>query len=187
MASAEDHTYPEQPERLSFTEPDEHTVPAPAPPMGLNDFQLRELIIIPTLMHLGLHSDNAVQLLLNTAKQESHLTYLTQLGNGPARGLWQMEPATHDDIWTNYLAYRDALADNVRVLAIGTKGVPDADQMVGNLFYACAMARIHYLRVPAILPHANDALAQALYWKEHYNTELGRGTVEEFMDAALTA
>ena len=151
---------------------------------GINDYQLRQLIIVPTLTHLDLLTDSAVSLLLNTAKTESSLHYLTQLNGGPARGLWQMEPATHDDIWTNYLSYRDELADLVRALAIGEKQVPDSEQMVGNLFYACAMARIHYLRVEAPLPAAYDLTGQAIYWKQYYNTELGAGTPEHFIEMA---
>jgi len=145
---------------------------------GINDYQLRQLIIHPTLEHLELNSASAVTLLLATARAESNLEYLTQLGDGPARGLWQMEPATHDDIWENYLAYRDPLADKVRGLAIGSKDVPDPEQMVGNLFYACAMARIHYMRVPEPLPHPTDHVGMAKYWKSHYNTGLGKGTVD---------
>lgn len=151
------------------------------PEPGLNDSQLRESVIQPVLQHLGLESDAAVQLILATGRQESHLAYLRQLGNGPALGIFQMEPATHDDIWNNYLAYRDELADNVRSLAIGTKQIPDPTQMVGNLFYAAAMCRVHYLRVPEPLPAADDLAGQAQYWKTYYNTELGRGTVDEFI------
>lgn len=150
---------------------------------GLNDYQLRQLIIVPTLTHLDLHSPAAVQLVLATARAESGLEYLTQLGEGPARGLWQMEPETHDDIWINYLDYRDTLADQVRALAIGRKDIPDPEQMCGNLFYACAMTRIHYLRVPEPLPGPLDHAGLARYWKTYYNTELGKGTVDHFLMA----
>ncbi|KAF0118141.1 MAG: hypothetical protein FD149_866 [Rhodospirillaceae bacterium] len=68
-------------------------------------------VIRPTLLHLGLHSPAAEALLLGTAIQESRLgTYLRQTGGGPALGVYQMEPATHEDIWTNFLAYRPDLA-----------------------------------------------------------------------------
>lgn len=150
---------------------------------GLNDFHLRQFVIEPILKFLDMHSDAAVALVLNTAKVESDLTYLAQLNNGPARGLWQMEPDTHNDIWENYLAYRDDLANDVRSLAIGLKETPDPEQMCGNLFYACAMCRIHYMRVPHALPHVNDVEGQARYWKAHYNTELGAGTPDKFLAA----
>lgn len=187
----QDSQVPEGETPLSFVDSSDLTLDgdtvgyqANAPKQGLNDFQLRQLIIVPTLSHLGELSDAAVALLLNTARQESRLSFLTQLSNGPARGLWQMEPATHDDIWQNFLAYRDELAAKVRMLAIGTRKVPDAEQMVGNLFYACAMARVHYLRVPQALPEADDLEGQAHYWKTYYNTHAGRGTVEEFLEKA---
>ena len=50
-----------------------------------------------------------------------------------------------------------------------------------DLAYACAMARIHYLRKPEPLPAHDDIEGLARYWKEHYNTFLGKGTVEEFV------
>ena len=53
------------------------------------------------------------------------------------------------------------------------------DQLKGNLYYAVAMCRIHYYRVSEALP--NDLEGMARYWKKYYNTELGKGTVEEFI------
>jgi len=137
----------------------------------------KTLIIQPALERIGLYSESASQLLLGTALQESNLRYLKQLGNGPALGLFQMEPATHDDIWNNFLLYRGVLADKVEVLAPGY----DAAPMVWNLIYAAAMCRVHYYRVPEALPAAGDYEAQANYWKRFYNTELGAGTREEYL------
>ena len=45
------------------------------------------------------------------------------------------------------------------------------------------MARIHYLRVPEALPAADDVVGLAAYWKRYYNTELGAGTVEKFVES----
>ena len=70
-------------------------------------------IIIPTLKTMNMGGDNIAELLPGTALVESRLTWRKQMGNGPARGLYQMEIATHDDIWDNYLSYRKSLADNV--------------------------------------------------------------------------
>lgn len=155
--------------------------------IGLNDHHLRQYVIVPTLDYLGHNSDAAVQLLLNTARHESHLMYLVQLRNGPARGLWQMEPATHDDIWQHFLISKPDLHARLLRLSIGSReggGHPDAQQMVGNLFYACAMARVHYLRVPEPLPAVHDLHGQARYWKRYYNTHLGAGTEEQFIATA---
>lgn len=155
--------------------------------MSLNEEQLVELVIEPVLEHLGLDSPAATELVLNTAKAESEMEYLRQLGGGPALGIYQMEPATHDDLWENFLRFprwKD-LARRVQSLAIN-KGTPDSQQLIGNLYYATAMCRVHYYRVPDALPPAGDLAAQAAYWKRHYNTHLGRGTEEHFLGHART-
>ena len=146
--------------------------------IDLNQFE--ELIVTPTLQALDLHSDAAVELLLGTAVQESRLTYLKQLGGGPALGFFQMEPATHEDIWDNYLGHRGELASRVAAIA-GTKR-PPAIYLVSNLWYAAAMCRIHYRRVPEALPAVGNVATMAAYWKEHYNTHMGAGTEEEYIE-----
>lgn len=57
---------------------------------------------------LGLWSQAAEDLLLGTAIQESGLVHVRQVG-GPALGYWQMEPATHDDIWASFVQHRPEL------------------------------------------------------------------------------
>lgn len=153
----------------------------------LNPAHFMDLIIAPTLTALGLDSPGARELLLGTASHESDLQYLKQI-SGPALGLYQMEPATHDDIWANYLAYREPIASKLLeyVGAEAASGIyrqPDANEMVWNLRYATAMARIHYLRVPEPLPLATNVQAMARYWKAHYNTVLGAGTESQFVSA----
>ena len=145
--------------------------------MGLDHHQLRNLVIRPTLKNLNLWSEAAEELVLGTGIQESGLRYLQQLGDGPARGLWQMEKATHDDIWLNFLNNRTKLGLNV----LGPYTRPDHTRMAWNLAYACTMCRVHYLRCPDALPLAGDIEAQAAYYKTHYNTTLGKGTVEQYI------
>ena len=143
--------------------------------------QFRELIIKPALTVIDAYSEAADELVLGTALQESRLQYIKQLGGGPALGVFQMEPNTHDDIWENYLAYQDELAEKVLTLAAPNGGGhPSANELIGNMWYAAAMCRIHYRRVPDALPNAGDVPGMAAYWKEHYNTYLGAGTEEEY-------
>ena len=141
--------------------------------------QLLRLVIRPALIHIGLHSQAAEQLVLGTALAESAGKHLHQVGGGPALGLWQMEPATHDDIYENYLKNRrelDALVDGLRTSAALTDG---AFELIGNLYYGAAMCRIHYRRIPAAMPYAGSIDGMAHYWKQHYNTPAGKGTVEK--------
>ncbi len=139
--------------------------------------QFRDYVIEPTLEDLGMLSTSAVELVLGTALQESHLKYIKQLGEGPALGVCQMEPNTHDDIWKNFLAYRNVLSD--AVLDIGG---PEPQELIWNLKYSVAMCRVHYRRVRSPLPQAGDVEGQAQYWKTYYNTELGKGTTQEYID-----
>lgn len=140
---------------------------------GLDLGQLREHIVRPTIVNLGLYSEAAENLLIGTALVESRARYLVQI-HGPARGLWQMEPATHDDIWANFLAFQPELARRVHNCAVRYN---DPDELVWNLRYAAAMCRVHYQRVPEKLPQARDAQAMAVYWKRYYNTLRGAGTI----------
>lgn len=73
--------------------------------------------IRPALARLRLGGAAAERLLLGTALTESGLVHLRQSGGGPARGLYQIEPATHRDLWRHYLAFRPALAARLLCLA----------------------------------------------------------------------
>lgn len=151
--------------------------------MAINSEQLRTLIIRPTLEYLGLWSQSAENLLLGTAAQESHMgTYIAQI-KGPALGIYQMEPATHNDIYNNYLGHRHDIGAKIADLMDQSWiDLEPWDKMAGNLYYATAMARVHYLRVSEKLPEATDIEGLARYWKKYYNTELGKGTEGEFTD-----
>ncbi len=152
----------------------------------IDAIQLRDKVIRPTLINIGLPSPKAEIMLLGTAAQESHLgSYLAQVGNGPALGIYQMEPATHNDIWKNYLKYKPELANKLLDLLPRHYKQEDyedfAGEMAGNLYYATAMARVHYYRKPEPLPDPTDVYAQASYWKRNYNTHLGKGKQEEYV------
>jgi hypothetical protein len=122
-------------------------------------------------------SDDAVELLMFTAAHESKLgTYLKQLNDGPAKGLFQIEPATWNDIMDNYLAYRPALRDTV--LSFSIQNMPIEMNMEGNLAMQIVMARVHYLRVPEPLPSMLSTVGMAEYYKKYWNTEKGKATID---------
>ena len=148
--------------------------------MGIDKDQLRTYVVRPCLGHLGLWSEAAENLLMGTAAQESHMgTYLHQI-KGPALGIYQCEPATHQDIHENFLNYKAELSKKVINLLSANDQSP-VDQLSWNLWYATAICRVHYLRAKGSLPEAGDVAGMAAYWKNHYNTSLGRGTPKEFV------
>ncbi|MCB9990669.1 MAG: hypothetical protein H6867_04740 [Rhodospirillales bacterium] len=147
--------------------------------------QFRDLIVVPALGRIGAYSRNAEQLVMGTGLAESSFIFIQQIGRGPARGFFQMEPATHDDIWSNYLSKKLDLLDDLKGLLI--RDMDLHDQLHGNLFYAAAMCRIHYLRFREPLPEVGDWRGMAAYWKKYYNTPLGAGTIEGFLQKARPA
>lgn len=148
--------------------------------------QFVHYIVRPTLEYLApevTFSFAAAELVAGTAFQESRLEYVRQLGDGPALGLWQCEPATHDDVWDNYLQWQPPLAAKVRGMASQHWWQTDRHRELSrNLAYACAICRVHYRRVKEPLPPQGDVYAQAVYWKRYYNTEKGRGKVSEYVE-----
>jgi hypothetical protein len=124
------------------------------------------------------YSESAVELLMLTAAQETHLgRYLKQV-RGPALGVFQMEPNTYEDIWQNYICYRQSLLDGLN-LWYGASGVDWQLRMRGDLVYQTIMSRIFYMRIPAALPAKDEPMGLAYYWKKYYNTKYGKGTPEE--------
>ena len=140
--------------------------------IGMHPQQLLEYIIRPTLKKLGHWSESAEQLLLATAAHESHCGEYVQQINGPALGIYQCEPATHRDIWINYLACReDGLIRKVGQFATPYFGIPHDRELITNLAYATAMCRVHYLRVSEPLPKPGDIEGMAEYWGKYYQTQ----------------
>ncbi len=146
--------------------------------MSISADQLREYIVDPVLKKMDLYSDAASNLMMGTCAQESEMgSYLHQI-NGPALGIFQMEPATFQDCYDNFLKFKPDIAYKVASFC----QYKQAEEMLHNLNYACAMARIKYLRSPAPLPIATDIEGLAVYWKQWYNGNTGKGTPTEFVN-----
>jgi len=123
------------------------------------------------------YSEDAVELLMLTAAQESHLgQYLAQL-HGPARGIYQMEPASEQCLMAWLEEKRVEVHAKIAALNLpldGQDGGPGDNDMYHNLAYQTAMARAFYLRKPGVIP--KDLPAQAQYYKTWWNTHLGKAT-----------
>ena len=136
------------------------------------------MVIKPALEKLGLWSTAAEELVLGTAIVESALIYLRQHGGGPAQGLWQVEPKAYDDLYTSFLSYRQELGS--RLMELRSPALSMNENLASNLMYGAAVCRLCYYRQPEALPEAGDIEGQAAFWKQHYNTPLGAGTVGKY-------
>jgi hypothetical protein len=131
--------------------------------------QFRDLITRVLQSRQELYSEAAVNLLLGTAAQETGFgTYLRQ-SNGPALGVFQMEPQTFDWLQGKYGDYYPKITQ------------ASFEQLEWDLWLAIIMARLRYRVVRAPLPEADDLEGMAAYWKQWYNTPAGRGTEKQFI------
>ena len=148
------------------------------------DAKQLERLIQTVVAVMRVYSVEAIDLLMLTAAQESHLgKYIQQLGNGPARGIFQMEPKTLQDLYDNFLKYNKQKADVLQSFRTSCSLETD---LTGNLLFQIAAARLQYYRKPEKLPVKKGfadgfeyITALAKYWKTHWNTNLGKGTVQE--------
>jgi len=82
-------------------------------PKNMYREHLREMIQF-VLKNYDLYSRDAEELLMLTAACESNLGhYFKQLGNGPALGIFQVEPATYDWMQTKVMAKFDRCYKNL--------------------------------------------------------------------------
>lgn len=142
--------------------------------MSIEPGQLRQAIrsclreLNPSLL-----TDNAVELLMLTAAQESHCgRWLWQETGGEkipkslAYGIFQMEEPAFKEAMGRVLKYRPDVIP------------PSRRRLIFDLRLAIWWARCYYLSFSEPLPEADDVLGLALYWKVHWNTRQGTGTVE---------
>jgi hypothetical protein len=158
----------------------------------INPRDLKKLIIQPTLDAMeplwpGASREAAVNLLIGTVLQESVIggqTHLKQIG-GPALGIFQIEPDSAVDHWQNYLSFRPEKASFMRSLMEQHLTVDSYNQeLISNLRYATAMARLKYWRRSFTWPEdPNDIEALGQIWDTHYNANPDHGFVSDFVDA----
>lgn len=146
--------------------------------------QLLDHIIKPTLEYMGGNYDskNARMLLLATAAIESKCGYYIKQVNGPALGIWQMEPNTHKDIWLNCDVLATEFQDVIEFMVLKKRTTP-LDDLILSPMYACAMARLKYSMDPESLPDYKNIRQVYDYYKRIYNTPSGASTYEKFKQA----
>jgi hypothetical protein len=153
--------------------------------------QLHDYIIKPTLQYMGgnYYSKESAFLLLCTAAIESNCGDKIKQDDGPALGIFQMEPDTEDDIWLNC----DALVRDCFDSVIGGLHLSKDDRfgyiaLIESPKYACAMARLKYSMDPHALPKLTGDSSVDLksfydYYKRVYNTVLGASTYDKWCTA----
>lgn len=160
--------------------------------------QFCTFVIEPVLRWLDAYSRPAARLMLGTALHESMgLTLRDQWTGpgdrtlGPAFGLYQIEPSTHEDIWDSVLradprgggsSGSSAAQRLTAVVRLYQAREPGLHEQLLNPFYATAIARLQYWRWPAPLPEYEDLRGLAHYYKTYFNTAAGKSSPQKWLD-----
>ena len=132
-------------------------------------------------------SEDAIELILATGIVESRYEYIRQMGDGPARSFWQVEPATCVDNLAHYLKHRPKLMKKcAEATLVDVKHWQNYDERVWaeilekNIAAGIVHCRLKYWRVPKKMPSSIEG--QSAYWKKYYNSEGGKGDPEHFIE-----
>lgn len=143
--------------------------------------QFRLEVVRPVLLDMGMWSEAAENLLMMTAAHESMgFKHRRQIG-GPALSYFQIEPATLQDLYDNYLSYRPGRQAELDKWYSGDRLVA----LENDDRYATAVARMIYARVKDPLPAYDDLEALALYAKRYWNTPEGKASPGKYRDDYL--
>ena len=108
-----------------------------------------------------------------------------------AWGLWQIQPGAMIEAM-GYIRRKQRLMERAGRWLFGQDqadaaplyGLQDLRMMQfvsGWDRLGCLLCRVYLLRIPEAIPAG--ARAQATYWKDYWNTELGSGTIDKYIEA----
>ena len=148
----------------------------------MNKQQLTDLVIIPTLKEIphGYSEQSVMASQMIVGHESSGGEYIAQT-KGPALGVIQMEPMTHDDTWL----HGDSIWKNAVLLGIITKYQrimkkhPKSERLIYDLRYNVFMLRQKLFMDDEALP--NNAKDMAVYLKKNWNGD-GKATPEKYHD-----
>lgn len=121
----------------------------------------------------------AKKLLLETAAAETDLGKAIDTSWNVGIGIMQFDKIGFDDVKQRTSAAKKALIE--RTFGIDIDRVEYTD-LRWNPLLSVIFARLKYLLVPGAIP--DTIQGRAAYWKKWYNSELGAGTPEHYIDMA---
>lgn len=122
--------------------------------------------------------DPAVALLVETAAAETLLgTLRDPTPYAAGTGLTQVDEGTF--VWLRDLYKNTALGANVKTVFNINMAKTQYQELETSPLLAMLYCRLRYLRAPGSIPA--DVAGRAAYWKKHYNTSAGKGTVDDYL------
>ncbi len=146
-----------------------------------NITQFRADILTPTLEALQFRDIELKELLVFTCAVESAGgTYVRQV-NGPALGIYQLEPNTFSDLWYNYILRKPDIV-NLLSLNLGLHRLPDPIEVITDLKLATAFCALLYKYRKAQIKSIDPNDLWDVY-KPLYNTEKGAAVKDKSIAA----
>ena len=150
----------------------------------MNKQQFIECVLVPTLSEMpnGYSPKSELAILMIIAHESARGQYLTQTGNGPARGIIQMEVWVHDDVWDN----GDSIWDNALDLEIISdeqyqmRKHPHSSRLVYDLRYNVFMARQRLFMDSNPLP--STPVEMSKYLKSFWNSNAGAASDTSYLE-----
>ncbi len=126
--------------------------------------------------------ENVVNLLYETARVESKAGLYIEQIKGSALGVYQIEEPTYHDLmsWLKYKPERYEL-----VMKFYNKKLSLRDNLRKNLLFQTIICAFHYYRYYKnnIVVLARNKYSRAKMWKDKFNTNVGKGTKQKYMEA----
>jgi len=147
----------------------------------MNYEQLKNHVVIPMLEKIpkGLTPESTLAVMMIIAHESRRGEYLVQI-QGPALGLEQMEPLTHNDTWK----HGDSIWRNALICGIITqeqfdkKIHPLATRLIYDLAYGVFMCRQRLFMKKGALPKSIDEMS--VYLNKHWNSAFGAANDDSY-------
>lgn len=133
--------------------------------------QFRDNIVTPSLELIQMRSECMVELLVFTCAIESAGGTYVKQKNGPALGIYQIEPATFTDLWVNYISRKPDIV-NLLSLNCNVHRMPEPHEVMWDLRIASICTALLY-RYKKVTPTQKDEDYLWDLYKTHYNTPGG--------------
>ena len=145
----------------------------------IDPLHFRKLVVMPTLIAMGNHSRESENLLCGTALVESNLESLVQIPGCLAKGVFQCEPETYKDLRTRCKKEKPKTYKKICMFLQMLSLPENYVYLCGNMYAACAFARLKYLFDPDEIPKTIPM--QAKYWNRVYNTTISLKEQERYI------
>ena len=123
----------------------------------------------------GLHGV-AVEMIIETAIAETGLGQIEDKTAGAGMGITQFDKLPFDDIRNRSKRLQPKILKELKI----DISLVEWDDLRYNQFLALLFTRLHYWLKGDPIPATIEERAK--YWKQHYNTVQGKGTVEHYLE-----